>query len=289
MSAYEIRTYEDTYTVYELKEPATDSWFRIVPQRGGIVTSYGTAGEERLYLERDTLLDPEANIRGGIPVLFPVSGFVTSGGYEWEGQRYAINNHGVARNYAWTVERTGTDHSAYIVVSLRANEQTLAAFPFDFELRFTYRLLEGKLTIEQDYINHSEKPMPMYPGFHPYFLADAKAVHYETDADQLFDFNDYQHKPYADVIDLDKLPESVVFQNAKDPSIRVTFKGRQHVEMTYSDAFRYVVLWSVRGKPFICVEPWMSMPDEINHKQELVFVPPGETVSAELSIRSIPV
>ncbi|MEK8128405.1 aldose epimerase [Paenibacillus filicis] len=287
MSSYEIRSYEDTYQVYELKELATDSWFRIVPERGGIVSSYGTAGEERLYLERDTLLDPVANIRGGIPVLFPVSGFVTNGEYEWKGQRYAIKNHGVARNHAWTVERTGDDHGVYIVLYLRANEQTLAAFPFDFELRFTYRLLDGTLTIEQEYVNHSDEAMPMYPGFHPYFLADRKEAHYRTDATVLFDFNDHLVKLYEGSVDLDKLPESVVFQNAKEPSIEVDFTGRQQVSLTYSGSFRYVVLWSIKDRPFICVEPWMAMPDEINRKQELTFVPPGQVIQAEMSIRSI--
>ncbi|WP_235941717.1 aldose epimerase family protein [Paenibacillus puerhi] len=286
MRAYEIHEYEDTYKVYELRETATGSWFRIVPARGGIVTSYGTAGEERLYLERETLLDPEANIRGGIPVLFPFSGFVTEGSYEWNGQRYSIKNHGVARNHAWTVERTGEDRGVFIVLTLRANEQTLASFPFDFELRFTYRLLDGKLTIEQEYVNYSEEPMPMYPGFHPYFLADRKEAHYRTDADLLFDFNDHQVKPYEGSINLDELPESVVFQNAKEPVIGVTFDGRQHVEMTYSGTFRFVVLWSIKGKPFICVEPWMAMPDEINRKQELTFVPTGKSVLAELVIES---
>ncbi|MUG69733.1 MULTISPECIES: aldose epimerase [Paenibacillus] len=286
MSGYSIRTYEDTYTVYELKEADGDAWFRIVPERGGIVTSYGTAGVERLYLDRATLLDPSANIRGGIPVLFPVSGYITDNRYEWKGTPYSMKNHGVARNHPWRVEKTGDDNGVYITLSLRANEETLASFPFDFELSFTYRLLNGTLTIEQQYSNHSAEPMPMYPGFHPYFLADRKAVRYDIDADRYYDFNDHREKPYEGEIDLDQLPESVVFLEAKEPRIGFTFEGRQVVEMTYSEAFRYVVLWSIQDKPFICVEPWMAMPDELNRKQELTYVPAGGVVQAVLAITS---
>ncbi|MDO3679603.1 aldose epimerase [Paenibacillus ehimensis] len=285
MKPYEIRTYQDSYEIYELIEHSTRSWFKIAPERGGIVISFGANGQELLYLDKATFDDPNANIRGGIPVLFPISGQLADGSYEWNGQRYRMKNHGVARVRPWRVESTDTTDGAAITLTLASDAETRESYPFDFELRFTYRLKGGQLTIEQEYRNGSAEPMPMYPGFHPYFVADRKALAYETDATKYFDYNDGMEKSYdGRVIDLDKLPESVVFLNAQRRDITFSPAERLIVRMTYGEPFKYVVLWSVSGKGFVCVEPWMAKTDELNRKQELVEVPPGGVHQTFLTI-----
>lgn len=37
-----------------------------------MVIAWGVQGSELLYLDNETFSNPEANVRGGIPVLFPV-------------------------------------------------------------------------------------------------------------------------------------------------------------------------------------------------------------------------
>ncbi|WFA18982.1 aldose epimerase [Paenibacillus mucilaginosus] len=285
MKPYDIRSYTDGYEIYEALESSTESWFKIAPERGGIVISYGTGGEELLYLDKATFYDEKANIRGGIPVLFPISGQLTEGAYTWKGQAYKMSNHGVARTSPWTVESTDTTDGASITLTLSSNEDTKGSFPFDFLLRFTYRLKEGVLTIDQEYHNLSGEEMPMYPGFHPYFAADRKAIAYETDATRYFDYNDHQEKPYEGrVIDLDQLPESVVFLDAKQREITFSPREQTVIHLTYGDEFRYVVLWSVAGKEFICVEPWMAKTDELNRGDELTLVPAGGILKTTLAI-----
>ncbi len=58
MSAYEVTSTKDTYTLYELKEKATSSRVTVCPERGGIVLNYSVRGEELLYLDRNTFLIP---------------------------------------------------------------------------------------------------------------------------------------------------------------------------------------------------------------------------------------
>lgn len=69
---YTIKKFNEDYEIYELAERDTKSWFRIVPDRGGMVIAWGVQGSELLYLDNETFSNPEANVRGGIPVLFPV-------------------------------------------------------------------------------------------------------------------------------------------------------------------------------------------------------------------------
>ncbi|MCZ8516006.1 aldose epimerase [Paenibacillus filicis] len=284
MKATSLRKYTDGYDIYELNEPSTGSSFRLAPERGGILIGFASRGEEHLYLDKKTFLDPKANIRGGNPILFPISGQLAGGEYEWNGVRYPMANHGIARNRPWQVVKADDDG---ICLSLSSDEETRRSFPFDFELRFTYTLNRGILKIEQSYANRSSASMPMYAGSHPYFAANRKNLVYETDADRYYDYNDRLEKKYdGNPLDLGSLVESVVFLGAEKREITFSPLEGKRIRLTYGDEFKYVVLWSVAGQDFVCVEPWMARTDELNRKQELVYVPPGEALQTGLTIEA---
>ncbi|MBN2981925.1 aldose epimerase [Cohnella algarum] len=279
---YEIDSYDDTFLIYELKEDATSSSVKICPERGGIVIGCRLSGQELLYLDRDTFLDPKANVRGGIPILFPICGQLEDGTYEWDGTVYSMRNHGVARTSAWEVAETGTDGEALLTLKLRSSDETLASYPFRFELSFSYRLKDGKLSIRQAYRNLSDRPMPVQAGFHPYFATGpGKSFFYESDATRLLDYNDGQIKPFAGTVDLAGLVESVALLDPKTPTIAFPFGDEGRIQLDYSPQFKTVVLWSVEGKPFICVEPWTALNGALNRKEELIMLRPGETLELD--------
>lgn len=286
MGHYEVNTITDTYTLYELKEPSTSSRVLVCPERGGIVISCELHGTELFYLDRSTFENPAANIRGGNPVLFPICGPVKDSVYEWNGRTYRMNQHGVARVNPWEVVSVSTEDEASVTLRLRANESTREAYPFDFELLFTYALVNGELHTRQTYRNEGNNgSMPFYAGFHPYFAIEgSKDIPYETDATTYVDYNDNMEKPYNGRIDLDNLAESVCLLDAKRSEIAFPVREGVSVRMRYDDIFRYVVIWSVKDRPFVCVEPWMAMPLEMNRREELVMVEPGEELRANLKI-----
>jgi galactose mutarotase-like enzyme len=281
---YEINQMIDGYPIYELKDANTDSLVRICPERGGIVIGCRLNGQELLYLDRESFLNPHANIRGGIPVLFPITGQLVEGQYEWAGQIYQMKNHGVARIHPWEVEANSTDGSASITLVLYSNSETLSAFPFEFELRFTYRLQNGELSIEQQYVNRSQREMPMVAGFHPYFAAEGKNLAYGTDATTMLDYNDKRKKPFNGSLNLEDVVESFALLDARKPEITFPLSEGRNVRLIYSEEFRYIVLWSVKGKPFVCVEPWTALNEALNNKEGLLMVEPGEKLDLALHI-----
>jgi galactose mutarotase-like enzyme len=285
---YEVAESLDGFRIYELKEASTDSSVKICPERGGIVIGCRLRGEELFYMDRATFLDPNANIRGGNPVLFPICGQLVGGQYEWEGRTYAMKNHGVARVLPWDVIGTNAEGSASITLSLHSNNMTLEAFPFDFELRFTYRLEDGKLSIEQTYANLSDRPMPMVAGFHPYFALPGdgsdKNLICETDATLLLDYNDGVRKPFDGSLDLGVRVESAALLDARKPEIAFPLGDRVTVRLTYSELFKYIVLWSVKDKPFVCVEPWTALNEALNSKEDLLTIAPGQSLALQLHL-----
>lgn len=286
MSQYGVRSYEDTYQIYELTDSGSDSKVLVCPERGGIVIGCTLQGRELFYLDKATLLDPAANIRGGNPILFPICGQLDNKEYQWNGKTYPMANHGVARTSAWKVEGTSTDGGASITLSLSSNEETLASYPFPFHLVFTYTLAEGQLHTKQSYRNTgSSEELPFYAGFHPYFAIEGgKDIPYATDATTYLDYNDNIQKPYGGRLDLEGLVESVALLDASANGISFPVAQGVTVKLSYDPIFKYVVLWSVEGKPFLCVEPWMALTGELNRQEHLVKLQPGETLEAVLTI-----
>ena len=274
---------EKQLTVIELRNENKTSWLKVVPERGGIITSLGIQGEELLFLNEETLHNETKNIRGGIPILFPISGQLTNGQYDWNGKTYSMKNHGFARDLPWEVIECTAAEEGIIQLRLTSNEETLAVYPFEFELIYTYILRENELVIEQEYKNNSEDEMPIYPGFHPYFKTANKQLKITTDADVYLDYNDMETKKLEDVMTIDQVESYVLKSQTNAFRFQLEEIGKQ-ITMKYANEFPYIVLWSEEGQEFVCVEPWMAKTNEMNRKQELTLIKPGKILQTNVSI-----
>ena len=282
---YSVNIYEDKYPMYELREESTNSWVKLCPERGAIITSFGVNGKELLYLDKDTFYGSDANVRGGIPILFPISGQLKNGKYELNGKTYSMKNHGVARINPWQVIEVCSENKSSIKLSLKSNDETERAFPFKFEVVFTYILKNGNLTIKQKYYNNSREAMPIQAGFHPYFEALSKNISYETDASKYLDYNDMQVKAYTGSIDLTNMVESAALLESAGNKIafELTELNRK-ITIDYGREFKYIVVWSVKDKNFVCVEPWMEKNNAFNTLEGLNYVEAGHSLETYLNI-----
>lgn len=284
---YKLNVYQDNgLDVYELIDSENTSWLKVVPERGGIIIGFGVDGDEVLFLNKETLYDREKNIRGGIPILFPISGQLENGEYEWNGHVYQMKNHGVARNQPWEVNETKTEEKqASITLGFKSNEETRRSYPFDFEVIFTYTLAKNQLTIDQQYKNHSDSDMPIYAGFHPYFKTTSKDLNYETDAKTYLDYNDMKINEIHGSLDLTNKKESFVLLDAKKSEISFGLPDlKKTISLTYGNEFKYIVLWTEKDQEFVCVEPWMAKTNELNQKEELVLIQPNEVLKTTVNV-----
>lgn len=96
----------------------------------------------------------------------------------------------------------------------------------------------------------------------------------------------WKSKKIGHAIDLSGKVESLTLLDARKPEIAFSIAEDTRVKLSYSDVFKYVVLWSVEGKPFVCVEPWMAKTHELNHKEELPLIEAGTTLEAWMEIAS---
>ncbi len=165
---------EQQYKTYILSDSSAQSQLEVVPERGGIITSWRIQGKELLYLDSERFTNPQLSVRGGIPILFPICGNLPDNTYTSAGQQYTLKQHGIARDLPWYVTEQETQENASLTLVLNSNEETLAVYPFNFQLAFTYQILGNSLEVRQRYTNHSSEPMPFSIGLHPYFSVSDK-------------------------------------------------------------------------------------------------------------------
>jgi galactose mutarotase-like enzyme len=270
----------------QLEDEATGSLVSLAPSRGGMVTRFSVGAVPVLFLDEATLTDPAKSVRGGIPVLFPIAGKLPGDRYDVDGRAFSMKQHGFARNLPWDRLDESTGDGASVTLGLAASDATRAQYPFEFALRYTYRLRGEMLTVEQRVDNLGDKPMPLHPGLHPYFAvpdATKANVRIDTDATRALDNRTGLEiaAPHpielagreVDLFLLDHKPRETVLHRPGLPAIRIGFGPDQSV----------LVVWTLPGRDFVCVEPWRAGPGALAHGTA-PHVAPGGSHSTTLTI-----
>jgi galactose mutarotase-like enzyme len=139
------------YKTYILTDSKAQSCLEVVPERGGIITHWSLHEQDILYLDAERFANPNASVRGGIPILFPICGNLPDNTYTYKGQQYQLKQHGFARDLPWTVVESSESNNSPVslTIVLDSNDQTRAIYPFDFQLAFTYELKDNSLELWQ--------------------------------------------------------------------------------------------------------------------------------------------
>lgn len=133
---------------------------------GGHVVSFQPAGQpDLIWMSQSAIFDGKAALRGGIPVCWP-----------WFG-RLANPGHGFARISEWRlVEHRENEHGVIVTLGLKANADTLAIWPYQFDLLLHVEVSEQlKVTLEMT--NSDEKAWTFSGALHTYLnVADIAQV-----------------------------------------------------------------------------------------------------------------
>lgn len=282
---FAIALKQQQYETYILTDQEAQSRLEVVPDRGGIITSWSLQSHDILYLDAERFTDPTLSVRGGIPILFPICGNLPDNTYTHNGEHYALKQHGFARDLPWEVTDRVTNDLVSLTLVLNSNDQTRAVYPFDFQIAFTYQLKGNTLEIQQRYTNHSSSAMPFSTGLHPYFFtSDKSQLEFEIPASQYQDQITKEVHPFPGTFDLSRDEIDVAFRQLSGNAASVTDRGRRlKVTLSYSDLYSTLVFWTVKGKDYYCLEPWSAPRNALNTGEHLTQLAPG--ASCETSVR----
>ena len=246
------------------------------------------------------------------PLLFPYVGRFTDGKYLLKGTEYEMGIHGFARHLPYSlVEKSANT----LVFELCDNEDTLKAYPYHFILQVCYELTEDTISITYNVRNLSDERMYFGIGGHPgfalpfdegldfsdYYLEfegksfPTRVGHTETcflsGQDESFPLKEDKYLPLAHPMFDD---DAIVLKNMADKVTLKSDKGNRQVIVSYPN-LPYLGLWHApkTEAPYICIEPWTSLPsrqdvvEEFSCKYDLIRVDADEEYTNTWSIRIV--
>ncbi|HVV68239.1 MAG TPA: aldose epimerase [Gammaproteobacteria bacterium] len=270
---------------YSISSPDGSTQATFIPERGGMASSIimpGNSGPRELLFQHEYFWDSDfTRLTGGWPFCFPTCGrlerYGKEGYYFYDGHHYQLPIHGFAWRLPWQVAEY-TDKR--IILILEDNAETRIVYPFHFTLELDYTIESGVLLCAQTYTNRSDKPMPYYAGFHPYFSTPAFNQGKEK---VILDFHPIKCLAYNETLtdlvgerDLYAVPTTItadinerLTQLGIDKTTRLIFPNGDIIEMTAGgvedpDLFPYIQIYTPIEQPFICIEPWMGHPNAMN-------------------------
>jgi len=234
------------FKIETIKTPGGDQ-VSFCPERGGIITSVKFQGREVLYLDPATLQNPNLNVRGGIPILFPNAGPLKSSQYP------NLKQHGFARDSSeWKTKKTLNGFRETLV----STKETKDVFPYDFHFFIDASFEEdGSFSINQKIKNLEEnKELPLSMGLHPYFKVPQdkkKGIKFNFEGGK---FIEEQVEIWANgrsiSIDNPKVKDSTAVMEVMIPTL-----GTLMIDV--SPEYKKIWIWSMPGKDFVCIEPVM--------------------------------
>jgi glucose-6-phosphate 1-epimerase len=128
---------------------------------GATVTSWKAAGIERLFVSPKAVFNGVKAIRGGIPLVFPQFGQPSA----------SMPQHGFARTSLWSWAcgcHDCAEGEGRIILTLKSSPETMAVWPFDFELTYTVTLTATSLRCELSCLNIGDAAFPAHALLHTY-------------------------------------------------------------------------------------------------------------------------
>ena len=251
------------------------------------------------------------------PILFPIVGVLKNGNAESAEGTVTLARHGLARlNQFEVVEQSPSS----VTLQLKSTEETLKAYPYDFELKLIFSVAGDTLTQTYEVNNPANVVLPFTLGAHPAFNIPIPGVE-ASSLDQyhlLFTRSwtsygpsitdeglcDYT-TPQRLIVNSDTLPlswelidreKTITLEDVPDRRITLTANvdatSETHgIQMDF-EGFDYLGIWSAApGCPFVALEPWCGIADTVDtdgvfeHKPGIMCLEPEQSITKTLSVK----
>ena len=272
----------------------------------GASAEISTQGAELLAWrvgERPLLWQPDPEIwKQTSPLLFPVVGHQQNSQIRVDGKTYPMGVHGFASTSLFVVHELSANK---IALRLDHSNQTMARYPFPFQLTVEYTIENQRLSVDMQVENTGDSPMPYAIGLHPGFCWPLENPKKEPEKDSRDSYLEFQVEEVYDVPDISnnglfletthKVPfkgkrlvinepllknDALCFLNAKSQSLRYVSDGGSAIEITARN-FPHFAIWGKPPGKFLSIETWTGHGDpegydgELSQKPSMRFLAPG--------------
>jgi len=267
------------YPHWEFSDPASGDLLRVVPERGGLISGWRCGGREVVSRSGALSLDPAQSVRGGFPVLFPITGGLPGNRLTLPQGEFSLGQHGFARQLPWQLQALADERG--VQLQLSDTPATLSSYPFHFLLTMEVRLAPGALEISTTVQNRSAESMPFNFGLHPYFnLSSLEGVRVEGLPSECL--NHLTMEPASSAEQMGRLASGVDLLVRPAGSVRLVDEAAgTTLELQLSHPLDLVVLWTEPPRPMLCMEPWSGPRQALLSGDRKIELAPGGSTTLE--------
>lgn len=227
------------------------------------------------------------------PVLFPIVGKLKNDTYTYKDVRYNLPRHGFARDMEFSFDKRS---DSQVIFELNESEASKLNYPFDFKLYLAYTLMDNELVIEYFVRNLSDEVLPFSIGAHPAFAITENFESYslQFNKEDIFETNHLEKECFNNKSTLIETQnasiqlnytlfekDALVFKQLKSNEVILKQHNKSILKVNF-DNFPYLGIWTKSNAPFLCIEPWCGLADNILHdgnieeKEGISLLPPHE-------------
>ncbi len=268
------------------------------------VSPLGAELQSLKYQDREYLYDGSFDWTGRAPLLFPIAGRLRDDMYKIDGVTYPLPQHGFARRRVFALAEASENSVTFVLTD---DAETRKAYPASFALYATYTLHENALEASVRVENRGDDALYFGFGNHEALVTSPDKSEYSLH----FDFPEDLTALNAEnglltgggvdlgrgVCDLslksDYFEEgaTLIFKNLNSRAVTLLHREKPVLRLNF-DAPHLLVWCKSPMSPFLCIEPWINLPDaantnfDLSEKPGVVALASGEsaTVSHTLTL-----
>lgn len=243
------------------------------------------------------------------PILFPIVGAVTNDSYRIGDKTYHLTQHGFARHNEFEIaQQTDTE----VLFILRSNEEIQKQYPYLFELRVRYQLVDATLKCMIEVENVDGQDITFGIGGHPAFAVPLMEGESSNDYYIEFSENETLESKVIDIphraVSPKRAPvfegerrffvrqalfndDALVFENVKSENVAIKSLNHNKQLIFHMHHFNHLGIWASKHVGgLIAIEPWVSHADdldftgELKDKEGIQTIAPKEVFACDFAI-----
>lgn len=243
------------------------------------------------------------------PVLFPAIGNIKGNRIDYSGQSYGMTKHGIIRNND-NLDFTNISESS-CSFTLTSSYKTAAQYPFQFAFTVVFSLNHRSLKMR--YMIQNEDSIPLFFTCGGHTAYDCPLNNFTKLTDYVIEFPErvtlksYTLAKSGLISSQERLiptsgnlliltdtlfnEDALIFSNIDYDWVRLRKKNEEKGILVKFTDYPNLALWSKPGADFVCIEPWLGLPDheneplDITQKKTYKKIEPGKTFSIAIDTR----
>lgn len=237
------------------------------------------------------------------PILFPAIGKIKSDKIIYHAKVYDMPKHGIIRYNTDLKFKQHNDSSCRF--KLVSSPETLAQYPYQFSFEVDYKLIEDHLTMIYHIKNNDVVDMPFICGGHTAYACpldeQTKLTDYVIEFPESIDLKATTlGKSGLLSVEIRDIPtngnciqlsaslfdqDALIFEDLGIDWVRLRRKDNKKGVVVKFTGYPHLALWAKPGADFVCVEPWLGLPDreeesiDITKKTTYKHLEPGKSFS----------